>query len=130
MTAKKGARYRVSVGPSRWRYFDTLDAARKAASEIFAATGIVVAVEEAPARGKRNPTLAVVGANPGVALAGKIARAVHRIDYVHAVDGKRYTHDFAEEYDKGQSAVEAFVDQGGRRVILKARDGRPIVQDY
>jgi hypothetical protein len=63
--------------------------------------------------------------NPG---RKKIARKVLAIDYVHASDGKKYTHDFTEDADHGP--VCAYVEQGGRRVILEAQDGKPIVGDY
>jgi surface antigen len=58
----------------------------------------------------------------------KIARKVLAIDYVHASDGKKYTHDFTEDADHG--AVCAYVEDGGRRVVLEASDGKPIVGDY
>jgi len=58
----------------------------------------------------------------------KIARKVLAIDYVHASDGKKYTHDFTEDSDHG--AVCAYVEDGGRRVVLEASDGKPIVGDY
>ena len=58
----------------------------------------------------------------------KIARKVLAIDYVHASDGKKYTHDFTEDSDHG--AVCAYVEDGGRRVVLEAANGKPIVGDY
>jgi len=63
--------------------------------------------------------------NPG---RKKIARKVLAIDYVHASDGKKYTHDFTEDSDHGP--VCAYVEDGGRRVVLEAADGKPIVGDY
>jgi len=72
----------------------------------------------------RNPTLAILG-NP---RRKKIARRVLCIDYVHAEDGKKYTHDFTEDTDHGD--VCAYVEDGGRRVVLEARDGKPIVGNY
>ena len=71
----------------------------------------------------RNPTLAILG-NPR----RKLARKVLAIDYVHASDGKKYTHDFAEDTDHGP--VCAYVEDGGKRVVLEASDHRAIVKDY
>lgn len=58
----------------------------------------------------------------------QIARKVERLDYVHTEDGERYTHDFTEDDDHAD--VTATVLEGGRKVVLKAKDGRPIVQDF
>lgn len=58
----------------------------------------------------------------------RIARQVHDITYEHDDDGKDYRHDFHEDRDHG--AVEAYVERGGRRVVLEATDGEPIVKDY
>jgi ribosomal protein L29 len=58
----------------------------------------------------------------------KLARKVLVIDYVHAEDGKKYTHDFGEDTDHGP--VCAYVEDGGKRVVLEASDGRAIVKDY
>ena len=73
----------------------------------------------------KNPTLAILG-NPG--RRKKLARKVLGIDYVHASDGKKYTHDFTEDTDHGP--VCAYVEDGGRRVVFEAADGRAIVKDY
>lgn len=59
---------------------------------------------------------------PAVQLAKKILR----LDYVHAENGKEYTHDFTED----ASRVVATVVDGGRQINLKAIDGRRIVEDY
>lgn len=56
----------------------------------------------------------------------QLARKVLRLDYVHAEDGQEYTHDFAED----ASTVTATVVEDGRKVILKAVDGRKIVKDF
>lgn len=73
------------------------------------------ALQQQAARGiHRNP--------PGEQL----ARKVLRLDYVHAEDGKAYKHDFAED----PSTVTATVVEDGRKIILKAVDGRKIVADY
>jgi hypothetical protein len=58
----------------------------------------------------------------------KLARKVLAIDYVHASDGKKYTHDFTEDRDHGP--VCAVVEDGGKRVVLEAADGRAIVHNY
>lgn len=57
-----------------------------------------------------------------------IARDVEAIEYVHQQDGKRYRHDFSEDRDHGR--VRATVQNGGRRVVLEADDGEPIVGEY
>ena len=71
-----------------------------------------------------NPTLLVASGNPR----RRIARTVLSIAYVHDEDGEEYEHDFTEDRDHG--AVAAYVERGGRRVVLEATDGQPIVKDY
>jgi hypothetical protein len=39
---------------NRWRYFDTLEDAMRAAGEIHQRTGVVVGIEKAPERRKRS----------------------------------------------------------------------------
>lgn len=56
----------------------------------------------------------------------QLARKVLRLDYVHVEDGEEYTHDFTEDASK----VTATVVEDGRKVILKAVDGRKIVEDF
>ena len=71
---------------------------------------------------RRNPAVLVVGANPPDPLATR----VDRLDYRHAQDGKLYTHDFTED----THTVVAEVEDGGRRVVLRATNGDPIVEDF
>lgn len=61
-------------------------------------------------------------------ISGRLAKRVTAIEYDHADDGQPYRHDFAEDTDHGD--VTATVQDEGRKVTLKALDGRPIVQDY
>jgi len=75
---------------------------------------------------ERNPTLAILGNPRG--RRRKLATKVLAIDYVHAQDGKKYTHDFTEDTDHGP--VCAYVEDGGKCVVLEASDGRAIVRDY
>lgn len=64
--------------------------------------------------------------NPGNGVTGPLATRVDRLDYRHAQDGKLYTHDFTED----THTVVAEVEDGGRRVVLRATNGDPIVEDF
>lgn len=56
----------------------------------------------------------------------KLARKMLFFDYVHAEDGKKYTHDFAEDRHR----IEAFIEDNGRRVVLEAVGGGPVAKQF
>ncbi len=76
-----------------------------------------------------NPTLAIWGNPPGsvrVSFHRKMSGNVFAIEYNHAKDHKDYRHDF----DPGADMVAAVTGDGQRVILIMARDGRELWEDF
>ena len=80
----------------------------------------------------KNPALAIWGNPPNrdhwlvLKLDRKLSSEVHAIRYNHRTDHKNYQHDF----DPGVDMVTAVTEDGQRVIVILARDGREIWEDF
>ncbi len=93
---------------------------------------------------KKNPPL-VIFANPGSTRWKKIGTDVQAIAYIHARDGRPYVHGFGgvdpteAELKAGRlnldrlsdtTGVEAFYSADKKTVMLRHKDGKPLIGLY